>query len=268
MPRTVICMLTRPRTVNSNRIGGCCALLVALACCPAIGQQRTNVKTAFRDNVDERSQAPTETTLPSPPEAHWRPPGSIKNDPSYQANQGAESIPMPGTNSQGSTYYEPQYVEYSYPNNGFSRLPVVGRLQRRWVTHTKPWLQATHWGYPEYFDERPFGTDVLQAEQMQIVNGLRDQQVLYDYDFLTGDQSDTLSPRGEYQLRKIIKRMEIVPTPIIIQTAITDPKLDEARRQHVLDALQVGRCPCDPGNRGRRSSAAAGSARPRGNIDL
>jgi hypothetical protein len=78
---------------------------------------------------------------------------------------------------------------------------------------------------------------------MQVLNGLRDQQVLYDYDFYTGDRAAELTPRGQYQLSKIIRRMEIAPCPIIVQTAITNPELDEARRQSVLEALRKAGVP-------------------------
>jgi hypothetical protein len=147
---------------------------------------------------------------------------------------------------QPASECDPQYGECYYPRHRFARWPVLGPLERRWYAYTKPRLQACHWGYPEYFVERPFGTQTLQAEQMQIVNGLRDQQVLYDYDFYPGDRAAELSPRGHYQLRKIIQRMEIVPSPIILQTAIVDPKLDEARKQHVLDALAAAGVPAVP----------------------
>ena len=73
---------------------------------------------------------------------------------------------------------------------------------------------------------------------MQIANGLQDQQVLYHYDFYSGGRPSMLSPRGEYQLRKIIQRMEVASCPIIIQTTVVNPELDEARRQYVLDALR------------------------------
>jgi hypothetical protein len=147
----------------------------------------------------------------------------------------AEDAPTSPPASDSETSEDPVVCVDAGP--WYSRWPVIGSIHRRWVTHTKPALQASHWGYPENFIERPFGSDVLQAEQMQIVNGLKDQQVLYHYDFLP-DQPATLSPRGRYQLLKIVRRMEIATAPIVIQTAITNPELDNARRDHVIAVMQ------------------------------
>lgn len=124
--------------------------------------------------------------------------------------------------------------------------PVVGPLARHWHYRCKPWLQATYWGYPEYFNERPFGTYVRHAERMQTANGLQNQQVLYRYDFLTGSDAALLSARGVYQLEKIIRRMQFVPGPIVVEVTVDDPELGEARRQNVLDALADLGVPADP----------------------
>jgi len=222
-------------------MGSGCALLVAFACCAAVGQERMDVRTAFLDRDEDSSSSRTEMKPPSPPPTL----GIIENGSFRANNQAVESIPTPGSISDASDG-QPYYAEYSYPDHGWRRWPVVGGIYRHYITTTKPHLQASHWGYPEYFEERPFGTDVLQAEQMQIVNGLEDQQVLYNYDFCQGDRSATLTPRGEYQLRKIVQRMATVSAPIIIQTSIDDPKLDEARRQHVLATLQTAGLPVVP----------------------
>lgn len=121
--------------------------------------------------------------------------------------------------------------------SGAACCPVVGPAYCRWHTEIKPSLQATHWGYPEYFRERPFGTYARHAAQMQIANGLQNQQVLYHYDFLSGRDASLLSPRGVYQLEKIVRRMQHAPGPIIVQETVDYPELDDARRQNVLDAL-------------------------------
>jgi hypothetical protein len=123
--------------------------------------------------------------------------------------------------------------------------PVVGPLHHRWNHHTKPWLQATHWGYPEYFCERPFGTYARHAAHAQIANGLSDQQVLYHYDFLPGRDEALLSPRGLYELEKIVRRMQFVPVPILVQQS-DRPDLDDARRRNVLSALADMNVPAEP----------------------
>ena len=110
------------------------------------------------------------------------------------------------------------------------------RAEEKWHTQTKPCLQARYWGYPEYFCERRFGVLNSQAAQMMIVNGIRDQMVLYHYDFGFGTDAERLKDRGRYQLQKMIKRFHIAGSPLIIQ-ASDDPQLDAQRQASVLAAL-------------------------------
>jgi hypothetical protein len=224
MPHTQTHSLPNVRAAFKNGIGSGAALLVALACSVATGEKRMDVRTAFRDVVgDDSEPAPPTQPLPAP----------------SQANQTGETLPAPAATA--SSHYEPQHIGHCCPPPAYTRWPVIGPLHRRWITHTKPHLQASHWGYPEYFVERPYGSYVIQAEQMQIVNGLRDQQVLYNYDFTTDEESPRLTPRGEYQLDKIVQRMQIAPCPIIIQISDVNnpnPELDEERRQSVLEELR------------------------------
>jgi hypothetical protein len=229
MPYTRIHSLARLRAAFKIPIGSGAALLMAFACATAIGEERTDVHTAFRNVVDEE---------PSPP-SH---PGPVTTTSNGHSSQSDESLPAPS--SEATACYVPNHMTHCCPPPAYTRWPIIGPLHRRWITHTKPHLQATHWGYPEYFEERPYGSYVLQAEQMQIFNGLRDQQVLYNYDFVVGTAE--LKPRGEYELQKIIRRMQTVPCAIIVQTTDVNnpnPELDEARRQAVLEVLRKSGVP-------------------------
>jgi len=245
MSHTRICNSTQRRTISKVQIGSCCALVVAVACCAAVGEERPEVETAFLDENYAVLQPRTEFEPPSPPDADLPTPRLIEGDSYYPDERLKEEIAKSDTSSPNASGDEPDVEQY-YEHTGIWSLPWLNRLHHRWITTTKPALQASYWGYPEYFEERPFGSYVVQAEQMQMVNGLQDQQVLYHYDFYPGDRSTTLSPRGEYQLRKIIQRMEIAPSPIIVQTSIVNPDLDEARRQHILDALRAAGVPAEP----------------------
>jgi hypothetical protein len=219
--------------------------MVALASCVAVAEDHMDVKTAFLDAIEDTS-TPRRAVEPMPAAEPLRMPAAIEHD-SYPPDETvSEPIPPPDSSSETTADHEPHYAEYHYQEGWYSRSPLLNSLHRRWITRTKPALQASYWGYPEYFEERPFGSFVVRAERMQIVNGLQDQQVLYHYDFFQDDRAATLSPRGEYQLRKIIQRMEIAPCPIIIQTSVVNHDLDEARRQHVLDALQAAGVPAEP----------------------
>jgi hypothetical protein len=99
--------------------------------------------------------------------------------------------------------------------------------------------QACYWGYCQYFDERAFGICVEQAMEGQIRAGIAAQSMLYDYDFYAqdSDRVGQLTPRGRWQLTKIVSRMQSVPGPVLIEIDEDDPALNEARRLSVVAAL-------------------------------
>ncbi len=109
-----------------------------------------------------------------------------------------------------------------------------GRLAR-----IKAHMQRSHWGYCNYFDERPLGESVYATLSQQIHRGLEDSMMLYHYDFYpeASQRAGELTPRGRTQLMKIIDRMQDHPTAIQIQITENQPNLNQVRRQHVVNAL-------------------------------
>ncbi len=65
---------------------------------------------------------------------------------------------------------EGQFEHHSCPPAKPPR-PGFGFFRWKWRTHWKPWLQDTHWGYPEHFHERPFGTLERGYMQTQVLSG-------------------------------------------------------------------------------------------------
>ncbi|MHB0960826.1 MAG: hypothetical protein ACYC0X_33085 [Pirellulaceae bacterium] len=127
-----------------------------------------------------------------------------------------------------------------------SRWNVIGRMGYCWKTRTKPCLQASHWGYPEEFCERPFGSYVRANLCAQVANGLQDQLILYRYDFFDESLADgyQLKPRGLYELAKIIALVQEKPLlrdgfNAICVEETGNSQLDEARRQYVLQQLAL-----------------------------
>lgn len=128
-----------------------------------------------------------------------------------------------------------------------ARWNVLGRMAYRWNTQTKPALQASHWGYPEEFCERPFGSFTRANLCGQMRNGLEDQLILYRYDFVDESLPEAyqLKPRGRYELAKIIGLLQepnLVQCglpPIYIEETVGQPQLNEARRQHVLQQFEL-----------------------------
>jgi len=115
-----------------------------------------------------------------------------------------------------------------------------GLLRRWWLYRAKPHLQATHWGYPEYFHERPFGTLVREHLQRQALNGVTDQLVLYRYDFSDGPgmAAAQLNARGRDQVRKLANMSKETGHPITIERTRDNARMDRARRQAVLRELE------------------------------
>jgi hypothetical protein len=112
-------------------------------------------------------------------------------------------------------------------------------VSRWWHDRVEPCLRASHWGYPEYFRERPFGSFTCDYLRLQSLNGLIEQQVLYEYDFgdAGGEQAAVLNARGQAQFLKIAQRMLWTGHPLVIQRTDDNIELDEARRESVLTEL-------------------------------
>jgi len=117
---------------------------------------------------------------------------------------------------------------------------------RMWEKH-KPAMQASHLGYPEYFVERPFGASIDAALSAQVRNGMQDQSVLYDYDFLPAPRHDQLSPAGKQHLRRIVLVAERWQLPIIVNHSPEDTGLAGLRREQVIQVLADWDALIDPG---------------------
>jgi hypothetical protein len=73
----------------------------------------------------------------------------------------------------------------------------------------------------------------------QIVNGLADQMVLYDYDFLPSPHASRLSVHGRLRLEKYTRMVLKRGIPITIQASPGRPQLDVARRVSVVEELRA-----------------------------
>lgn len=99
-------------------------------------------------------------------------------------------------------------------------------------------LQYSHWGYPEEFQERPFGSIVRAQSQQQVVNGIAALSALYRYDFFPPNDpnAEKLTSRGKWQLRKIASHILTHSVKVMVEST-GDAQLDAARQQHVFDQL-------------------------------
>jgi hypothetical protein len=117
---------------------------------------------------------------------------------------------------------------------------AAGPFRRLWHFRAKPALQESHWGYCNYFDEKPFGSALRQAIGIQVAQAAPGQMVLYQYDFLASDSPSPaeLTDRGREQLARIVQRLAYAPLPVTVEQTPGQPQLDQARRAHVLHLLQ------------------------------
>lgn len=94
---------------------------------------------------------------------------------------------------------------------------------------------------------RPFGSLNFAANQAQVLNGLLDQLVLYEYDFdVTGGHPARLNRRGRVELQRITFLAQRLGQPVVIQEAFENERLDSLRRQHVLGQLEQMQLPAVP----------------------
>jgi hypothetical protein len=110
------------------------------------------------------------------------------------------------------------------------------RLSRWWHGSAKPCLQYSHWGYPEYFEEMPFGAGVTAVQSAQICNGWTSRLMLYHYDFCDGAAS--LNLHGQRRLNELAAAHHIWMHHVLrVEATPGAPRLDQARRNHVTRML-------------------------------
>src|SRR5262245_12047663 len=82
-----------------------------------------------------------------------------------------------------------------------ARPGLLQRCKARWEFYWKPYHQEAWWGYPEEFEEAPFGSSVEANTRVQLDNAEAARMTLYQYDFVDG--TELLKPRGKEQVAKI-----------------------------------------------------------------
>jgi hypothetical protein len=116
------------------------------------------------------------------------------------------------------------------------------RLSRWWHGRAKPCLQYSHWGYPEYFEEPPFGASVRAVANTQICNGWNSRLTLYQYDFCDG--APFLNLHGQRKLNELAAAFQIwMHHTLRIEATPEAPRLDIARRDHIAKLLADGGVP-------------------------
>jgi hypothetical protein len=133
---------------------------------------------------------------------------------------------------------EPSYPpgDANWPGDGTELEDRRSALVRWWHYQAKPHLQASHWGYPEFFEEMPLGSSVRAHQCAQIASGLENRLILYQYDFHDG--SVFLNRQGQRRLRDLAAAYpHWSHHRLVIESTPDTPQLAIARRNHVMKLL-------------------------------
>jgi hypothetical protein len=128
------------------------------------------------------------------------------------------------------------------------RMVRMGRFEEAWHCRMKPWLRATHWGYPEYFIPEPYGVLVHEHFNTQVGNAQAAQLILYRCDFAARDgASAKLSVYGQMRLKKMLHLLSTTPLPLMIEGELDNARLNTARKHQVLEEVaRLSPAPLDP----------------------
>ncbi len=186
---------------------------------------------AGQENVSESPPAedvPLEPMPPpdsSPPDNSSPSDGSLPTDASLPAED-AEPVVIPPQTPYGR---QPQYQGRS---SAAYHQPVYHRN----------WFRRSHTRMPHFIKLPPVeppaaGENLNIFWAIQIANGEAARMVLYHFDFVPGQPE--LTARGTRQLSKFADMLQQTPHTLILQPSPEQPRLDELRRDHVLNALAM-----------------------------
>lgn len=138
-----------------------------------------------------------------------------------------ESLP-----AAAGTEFAPQLVSPACP----APCQPHARWLGWWQNGLKPWLQYSHWGYCDQFEEVPFGARVQAAQRAQICSGWAARLWLYRYDFC--DDGAGLNAAGHKRLTELAREFPVWSHhALVIESTPGKPQLDAARREHVANLL-------------------------------
>jgi hypothetical protein len=215
-------------------------LAIAAGCCGWASAQRPAAGSTSDQTNAERFVLPPVVTR-----AVFTPPREL--DAAEQIPEARfDSPPMPLGGAAGVAYSSAATLPVPPPSCAYctDACPACrpsGPLLRRWRERWKPLMQETHWGYCEYFEPVPYGSQVHEAIARQLAKAYRERLVLYQVDFRAADDPhpEQLTERGRRELARILRDMQIVPGLILIEHSRIDPDLDRQRRDYVQRLLET-----------------------------
>lgn len=117
------------------------------------------------------------------------------------------------------------------------------------VQRWKRSMQASHWGYPEYFHRNNFGYANRNAFSNNIRDGAIERATIYLMDFYPEDSTyaHMLTPKGLERLEKAICVNKSLGSPLRFEKS-TRPELNELRRQWLSEHPLILAAGLDSGN--------------------
>ncbi len=176
------------------------------------------------------------------------PPVAVAPEPDAAPEPEYDAAPLPEDGPplpQRPTPHPPQVVgsgnyvthPYNCPDCYYGHACPSCRRGR--VGRVKACLQWSHWGYANWFCEKPLGACLYAHVNTQIGNAMTARTVLYRYDFHDGILSDAsrLNQLGRKRLKEMVWMLQNNVYPIVIEHTPEKPGLAAARRSHVLASL-------------------------------
>ncbi len=108
--------------------------------------------------------------------------------------------------------------------------------RQSWWARCKAKKQAKCLGYPEEFEEIPFGSLTNGLIQQPVVRGHQSRMAIYHYDFIKG--TEQLNSAGRRRVSRLAGMVQSGWGPLIIEES-TDQELDQQRRAAVLQELSL-----------------------------
>ena len=180
---------------------------------------------AGQENLSESPPAEVVPLEPLPP---------VDSSPTDDSSPSEASLPTEAAESVFVT-----------PETPYGRQPQYqGRSSAAYhqPVYSRNWFRRSHTRMPHFIKLPPVeppaaGENLNIFWAIQIANGEAARMVLYHFDFVPGQPE--LTARGTRQLSKFADMLQQTPHPLILQPSREQARLDDLRRDHVLNALAM-----------------------------
>ena len=148
-----------------------------------------------------------------------------------------ESVPEAIANNSTSQAYQSYQA---CPSNGGAcqscQPASCGQRFRNCWARCKAKEQAKWWGYPEEFQELPFGCQTYALMDQPVARGHQARMSLYYYDFASG--TEQLNSAGRRRVARLAPMLQAGWGPLVLEES-PNAELDQKRRSAVFQELAL-----------------------------